>query len=374
VYESRKEFTVFVVVGRLGKSLTVSKVVPFTTHPTVQKLFIFREDQGKWVEGAKYVTLESFLSNFGQGFLKKIARVFCEPIQLIFHARRQKPFLINGVFTLPKGLNAVIAAKLSGTKSVVSVIGGTVEITTRMKGRWFWEKINLWVLAQSDAVTTKGSKITAWLIEQGIPSEKIFNLNGSIDVDRFKPVLGMERDIDILFVGNFSNLKGPDRVFQVIQNLVLEGKEIKAVFLGEGHMYAELKEKINENGLKQYISLEGYRDNTVTYFQRAKMLMMPSTSEGLPTAMLEAMASGCVPVISNVGNVTDAAKHEENALVIENWNDIKAFTTAAKRLISDAQFRERLSQEGRKTVESSYTPEKQAEVVDRLLNYLKQKT
>ena len=40
---------------------------------------------------------------------------------------------------------------------------------------------------------------------------------------------------------------------------------------------------------------------------KSKVLIMPSISEGLSTAMLEAMSSGCVPVVSDVGEMTKAA-------------------------------------------------------------------
>jgi glycosyltransferase involved in cell wall biosynthesis len=368
----QRKKTVFVVVGRLGETLTESKVIPFITNTSVEKCFIFRETKGFRIQNAEYVTLDSFLSKFGNHFFRKVVRFITEPIQLIMYAIRHKPYLINGVFTLPKGLNAVIASKISGTKSVVSVIGGTVEITTRMPGTWFWKRLNLWILKNCDAVTTKGSKVTTYLVEQGIPSDKIFNLNGSIDSNRFFPDSNKKKDIDILFVGMFSILKGPDRVLNVVENFVESGKNIRAVFLGEGSMYSEIEHLIKEKGLEDVVSLKGYCNDTAPYFQRAKTLLMPSTSEGLPTAMLEAMACGCVPVVSDVGNITDAADHEQNSMVIKTWDDIDSFTKATDRLISDSEFRNRLAKNGRKTVEERYTPFKQAEIVEQIFQYLNQ--
>src|SRR5690625_7705202 len=100
---------------------------------------------------------------------------------------------------------------------------------------------------------------------------------------------------------------------------------------------------------------------------------MPSMSEGLPTAMLEAMACGCVPVVSDVGNVTDAAHHGVNALVISEWSDIQSFTSAVQKLLNDEPFRNRLAMNGRQLVVDKYRPEKQAEVVDDILTYLNSK-
>src|SRR5690625_7806247 len=97
-------------------------------------------------------------------------------------------------------MNALIAAKLTRRKSMISVIGGTVEITTRMPFQWFWKNFNLWMLKKCDVVTTKGTKVSKWLVEQGIPYEKIFNLNDSIDTDTLNINRHIVRYIDILFV------------------------------------------------------------------------------------------------------------------------------------------------------------------------------
>ena len=365
-----KKRTIFIVAGRLGKSLTVSKAEPFITHSAVERVFIFREERGYDLEGAEYVTLPPFIKKIKPAVLRKIVRFFAEPVQLIRYAVKIKPDLINGVFTLPKGLNAVIAGKISRTKSVVSVIGGTVEITTRLPFQRFWTWFNLQMLKKADAVTTKGSRVTAYLIQQGINKEKIFNLNGSIDIETFQKDDITQKDIDILFVGTFRKLKGPDRVVKVIENLLAGGRDVKAVFLGNGALFKETEEYIQQKDLEKSIHLKGYVNNPAEYFRRSKMIIMPSTSEGLPTSMLEAMACGCVPIVSDVGNITDAAIHEKNALVISDWRDIESFTQAATQLLDDPDFREKLAAEGRKTVVDHYSPEKQAEVVDRILRYL----
>lgn len=361
---------VFIVVGRLGKSLTVSKAVPFTIHPNVSKVYIFREEEGFNIEGADYITVPEILLRIKPVFFKKIIRFIWEPLQLIYYSVKLKPDLINGVFTLPKGLNAVIASKVSRSKSLVSVIGGVIEITTRLPFQGFWKWLNLQMLHSSDAVTTKGSKVSLYLNEEGIYGEKIFNLNGSIDIKTFCVDESLEKDIDILFVGTFRKLKGPDRVLEVVNNLVRGGIHITAVFIGDGYLYDLIHRQVNKLGLENCVKMPGYRTETVEYFRRAKIILLPSTSEGLPTVMLEAMACGCVPVVSNVGNITDAAIHEKNALVVDSWNDIEGFTRAAKRLLEDDLFRAKLSKEGRKVVEERYSPEKQSEIVDDILGYL----
>ncbi len=99
-------------------------------------------------------------------------------------------------------------------------------------------------------------------------------------------------------------------------------------------------------GLSENVVFTGHIDDTESYFQRSKILVMPSRSEGLPTSMLEAMACGCVPVISNVGNVSDAATHSVNAFLINNYRDIKSFAKYIHLSVSDDNLRAGMAQAG----------------------------
>lgn len=365
------KLTIFIVVGRLGKSLTVSKVMPFAASDRVGKILVFRECAGYPIDGAEYVTLPELLLNIKPAALQKAIRFLYEPVQLLYYSMKYNPDCINGVYTLPKGLNATIAALLTGTKSVVSVIGGEVEINTRFRFASFFKKLNLWMLRTSAAVTTKGTKVNHFLTENGIAEKKLFILNGSIDTEIFYYDPAIEKDIDILFVGTFRKLKGPDRVLEVVRRLKDEHPRLHTVFLGDGYMYDDIRNDVRQSGLQDTVSLPGYIDHPAEYYRRAKSILIPSMSEGLPTAMLEAMACGCVPVVSDVGNIADAAHHGVNAMVVDDWNDINTFTRYTQQLLCDPKKREAMAQAGSEFVHHTFAPEKQKEVVEEILDYMK---
>lgn len=115
---------------------------------------------------------------------------------------------------------------------------------------------------------------------------------------------------------------------------------------------------INKLGLENHIKLEGYVKTTVPYYQRAKLLIISSRSEELAIAMLEAMACGCVPIVSNVGNMTDADHHGVNAMVVNDYMDIETFTKYTKELLIDKTKREMLSRNGCQLVNEKYSVEK----------------
>lgn len=341
--------------------------MPFLATGKVSKVYVFRQEEGFPIPNTEYITLPRWIFKIKPAFLGKAIRFIWEPLQLWHYTRKYKPALINGVFTLPKGLNATIVGLLTKTPSVVSVIGGVVEITTRGRFKKQLEKLNLWMLRKCNAVTTKGFAVDNYIIAKGIPEEKIFTLNGSIDIEKFKYVPEVKKDIDILFVGTFRRLKGPDRVIKVVHKLRTEFTDIRAVFLGDGYLFNEMKQLVKEMQLEKNIQLRGHEDETVSWFQRSKCLLMPSRSEGLPTAMLEAMACGCVPVVSDVGNIREAAIHKKNAMLVVNYRDIAEFAQHTKLLLKEVDYREQLAQNALITINQKYTIKKQAAIANEIL-------
>jgi len=82
------------------------------------------------------------------------------------------------------------------------------------------------------------------------------------------------------------------------------------------------------------------------------------------------MASGCVPVVSDVGNIRDAARHGENSLVINSYQDLVSFTKYIKMLLSDEAQRSTMAQNGINDVRDKYSAFEQSKIVDKMIQKL----
>lgn len=355
------EDVVFVVVGKLSAGLTTSKVEPIARSEMVRTVYVFRESAGEEIVGVEYITIPTFVRK------TKIIRHVFEFFQVLFFSLKLRPAYINGIYTLPQGLRSTVVAKLARCKSIISVIGGVIEVETYYKPSWFWKGLNLWMLRTCDVVTTTGTSVTAFLVRHGIKQKKIYELGGSVNTERFNASSLEQRSVDILFVGYFTELKGPDRVLEVVKMLKPLIPDVKAVFLGRGIMMPEIQSKIREYGLESNVFLPGYVPDVGQYYMKSKLLMMPSRTEGLSIAMLETMSCGCVPVVSNVGNMTDAAWHQENAMVVDDYLDIDGFYAASLELLENADKRKRLAVCGEKLVSEKYSVSVQSRVFDAML-------
>lgn len=363
----RKELICFLVVGRMGKSLTHSKAEPFAIHPSVSRVYIFREREASPLPKTVYITLPQWILSLKPHLLSRSIRLIAEPIQLIYYAIRLRPDIINGYHLIPKGINSMIAARLTGSKCIISLIGGIVEIETYSRFKWLLKHVNLWALRKTDLVTTKGSTVNGYLNNHRVKPSRVLIYNGAINTVKFYFDPSLPKDIDILFVGTFRNLKGPDRVLQILALLKKDFPDIKACFIGDGYLYKSCTDLSKILSISENVSFTGHLDNTVSYFQRSKILVMPSRSEGLPTSMLEAMACGCVPVVSDVGNIREAANHSENAFLIKNYRDIKSFANYIHILLADENLRGNMAKKGIRTVKDNYSAEKQSKIVDQMI-------
>lgn len=364
----KEEIVIFVVLGRLGRNLSVSKLAPVCSIGSISKVYAFCESKGiEFNEKLSCITLPGFITGIKPVFLSRLIRWFYEPLQLLFYAIKYHPVYINGVYTLPKGLNSLIASLFSNAYCIISIIGGKEEIETEFRFPKFWKAINLFMLRHCWAITCKGGKDIEYLIKEGIDTKKIFVFNGGIDVDRFISVT-IPRKTDLIFTGKFDANKGPFRVLEIIQKLVPILKNIKCVFLGDGQLKLSFENEIIKLGLQNNVHCYGFVDNPEYYYQQSKIFVLPSTNEGLSTAMLESMSCGCVPVVSNVGNTSEAILNGINGVLIDRYDDIDSFVSNIIMLLKDEKKLTDYSRNAIMTVSNKYTYKAQSQLYESIIS------
>lgn len=95
-----------------------------------------------------------------------------------------------------------------------------------------------------------------------------------------------------------------------------------------------------------------------------------SRSEGNPNCMLEAMASGCVPVVPDVGNISETIIQNNNGILIDNYMDIDGFAKEILNLLENESFRLSLAQQAKNTVNFKYSTASQAKEFNRIIDYI----
>ena len=173
--------------------------------------------------------------------------------------------------------------------------------------------------------------------------------------------------INILFMEWIDKEKGVFELLDAIKALVQrpEKARVSLCMLGEGAAFAEVNAYVKSNSLQQYVRLPGWINaaRKVSYFRDAHIFVLPSYMEGMPNAVIEAMASGLPVVATNVGAVSEMIQTGENGIVINprSWQEI---FSALELLMGDAGLRYKLGQAAWKDASKKYNAD---QAVDSLI-------
>ena len=180
--------------------------------------------------------------------------------------------------------------------------------------------------------------------ELGVPPERIEVLHNAVPA----PAAGRPRVGDattrILFLGRLGERKGVPELLQALADPRLATLPWRAVLAGDGAV-ERFCEQVRGLGLADRIELTGWIDEAEAQRQlaAADLLVLPSHNEGLPMAVLEAMAHGLAIVTTPVGAIPDAIRDGETGLLVPA-RDPQRLADALHRLIADPALRKRLGE------------------------------
>lgn len=148
---------------------------------------------------------------------------------------------------------------------------------------------------------------------------------------------------------------------------VLREKGIDAFIsvFGQGPLESALKRRIRELGLEDQVHLHGFTDRLNEILSTADVFVLCSRHEGLPMALIEAMAAGAPVVCTAVGGMREVVNDEENGLLVR-LNDVPAMASAIQRLWADKALTERLAKNAKATIRQRFESRENSTALFRL--------
>jgi glycosyltransferase involved in cell wall biosynthesis len=152
--------------------------------------------------------------------------------------------------------------------------------------------------------------------------------------------------VQLLFVGSLNRDKGIRELLEAFQ-AVARQRPSTLTFVGEGDMSSEARGFIKSNRLDDVVTFRGWLDAAALRheYAAADVFVLPSWVEGLPNAMIEALAAGLAVVVTAVGSIPDVIANGQNGLVVPP-RDARALSAALIRVIDDVELRGRLASSG----------------------------
>jgi glycosyltransferase involved in cell wall biosynthesis len=188
--------------------------------------------------------------------------------------------------------------------------------------------------AISDRVLTVSASSAATLRERFIDEEILVVPNAPPEIAP-NPPRGERERVEVLFLGGFANpVKGGAVLREALPELLRRCPRARVLLAGPGGDPGELPERARWAG---WLEAEA-KDRA---FREADVFVMPSLSEGLPVALLEAMARGLPIVVSRVGGVPEVVSDGVDALLVEP-GDPAGLAVRLAELVDDPARREAL--------------------------------
>jgi glycosyltransferase involved in cell wall biosynthesis len=178
-----------------------------------------------------------------------------------------------------------------------------------------------------------------------------------------KSEYGLDGDLTVVFVGRLHPNKGLDVLLPAFKKIIGNRPDLcwRLWLFGDGPLRAELELLAKQLGISAEVKFWGWVENPAeAYRDQADIFVLPSRTEGVSNALLEAMAYGIPCVATSIGGNTDLIRHNENGLLI-NPDSEADLVEALLRLVDDATLRQNVGILARQTVQNEYSMDSVAE-------------
>lgn len=251
-----------------------------------------------------------------------------------------------------------VAARLAGLPSVATLhhVPGPISRPESVKERLMVEvpaRLGRLVLvsdAARAAFAARYPQRSSWRV-----------IHNGIDLDRFRvaparlPVeLGVPEGAPVVaFVSALREPKGHLDALHAWPRVLRSHPDARLLVVGDGPYRASIESESARLGLSERVLLTGARDDIDRLMQASDLVVLPSHTEALPTALAEAAASGRAVVASRVGGVPETVVHGETGLLVPP-HDPRSFGEAVAALLADPATRQRFGARGRALAEERF--------------------
>ncbi len=232
--------------------------------------------------------------------------------------------------------------------------------------------------ADCEAVVSNNKYFKRHLEELGIPGEKIKVVPYGIEIPEpvgFETGIGGEEGIRCLAVGRMVSKKAPILLLEAFRRAVAECPNLRLRYVGGGELRSAAQQFVEAFGLEESVQLPGglpYPE-VISEFRKADIFIQhsrvdPETgdAEGLPLAILEAMAYGLPVVATRHSGIPEAVVEGETGLLSDE-GDVGAMATNLVRLARNRDLLVSMGQQGRRRAETRYSWEVEKRGLEELL-------
>lgn len=213
---------------------------------------------------------------------------------------------------------------------------------------WDWMRRRLY--RHADLVTANSREACEWL-RHHVPADRLRLLPNPLAVPSCAENTGGDGRT-VLAVGRLSHQKGYDILLTAFAQSQARRAGWRLAIVGDGELRDRLRAQADELGLGDQVEWRGRSNDVTAHHLGAEIFVMASRHEGMPNAVLEAMALGRPVIVTDgCGGALEFVSDGKSGLVVP-VEDVASLGAAIDRLASDAELRQGLAAAGRQAVDA----------------------
>lgn len=251
----------------------------------------------------------------------------------------RRPKLVNIHFVSEQTLYFLRLRRLFGYKTVLSAHGSDI---LKPADRWAGRLPSF--LREADAVTVVSRNMADRVLSYGVDPRKVHVIPNGVDCDYWSPACPPDRIEKgtgpvkrLVAVGRLEPVKGFDLAIAALARLQAREPGARLCLIGAGREEPRLRALAADHGVADKVEFAGFldRDRIRRRLREADAFVLSSRSEGMPLALLEAMACGLPALATRVGGVPEVVTPGTGVLVAPE--SAEALADGLSELLMDGQ-------------------------------------
>ncbi len=186
------------------------------------------------------------------------------------------------------------------------------------------------------------------LLKEGlVKRDQVDTIPNGIELERF--ALPAARDsadrITVSMIGSLSPVKNPELFVRAAAKVIETQPAVRFIHAGGGALLNDMRQLAHELEIADSLTFFGLREDVTPILAQTDVFVLSSHSEGMPNAVMEAMAAGLPCVTTDVGDCRELIADGDNGFIVP-IGDVDQMAAAILKLTGDAALRQRMGQNG----------------------------
>jgi glycosyltransferase involved in cell wall biosynthesis len=284
-------------------------------------------------------------------------------LSLVSYIRRHRIDIIH-THLLASDVMGRMAGFLTGRPVVSTIHNSREDLDDEPSRRQWLERWTARLMARRLIVVSAllREEIASWF---GVPLERVVTIPNGVDVGRFqrgedldraalrRDLLGGDYPV-VTNVARWTPQKDQKTLIEAAAIVAQTRSDVRFLLVGHGPLHDDLVAQAEALGVADKVVLAGFRDDVADVLAASDLFVLSSLWEGMPLALLEAMAAGCASVCTDVGGVPQVLQDGVTGQLVPP-NDPPALADATLRYINDPEMRRQHGEAGLRWVQEHYS-------------------